>query len=148
MICSYSLEMGIVSQLSCALYDLIWLFCCKTANNEINRTHKHALMILYRDYESKFEELLQRDNTKTAHNKNLQKLIIEVYKLFNHLNPEYMWEFFTKRVVQYNLRTKELYKLPSVNSESYGLNSLSFRGSLLWNSIDDETKFSLSLVIF
>ena len=33
---------------------LIWLFCSKTANNEINRTHKRALRILYRDYESCF----------------------------------------------------------------------------------------------
>ena len=34
-----------------------------------------------------------RDDTKTRHTKNLQKLIIEVYKSFNHLNPEYMGNF-------------------------------------------------------
>ena len=28
----------------------------------------------------------------------LQKLMIEVYKSFNHLNPEYMWEFFAKKM--------------------------------------------------
>ena len=71
---------------------LIWLFRSKTANNEINRTHRRALKILYRDYESKFEELLETDNTKTTptHTKNLQKLVIEVYKSFNHIKPEYM----------------------------------------------------------
>ena len=109
---------------------LIWLFCSKTANNDINRTHKRALRILYRDYESSFEELIERDNTKTIHTKNLQKLMIEVYKSLNHLNPEYMWEFFVKKDVQYYLRTKELCKLPSVSSQRYGLNSISFRGSL------------------
>ena len=127
---------------------LIWLFCSKTANNDINRTHKRALRILYRDYESSFEELLERDNTKTIHTKNIQKLMIEVYKSLNHLNPEYMWEFFVKKDVQYNLRTKELCKLPSVSSQRYGLNSLSFRGSLLWNTIDDEIKLSPSLEVF
>ena len=127
---------------------LIWLFCSKIANNDINRTHKRALRILYRDYESSFEELLERDNTKTIHTKNLQKLMIEVYKSVNHLNPEYMWEFFVKKDVQYNLRTKELCKLPSVTSQRYGLNSLSFRGSLLWNTIDDEIKLSPSLKVF
>ena len=127
---------------------LIWLFCSKTANNDINRTHKRALRILYRDYESSFEELIERDNTKTIHTKNLQKLMIEVYKSLNHLNPEYMWEFFVKKDVQYNLRTKELCKLPSVSSQRYGLNSLSFRGSLLWNTIDDEIKLSPSLEVF
>ena len=57
--------------------SLIWLFCSKTANNDINRTQKGALRTLYRDYESTFEELLGRDNTKTTHTKNLQKLMIE-----------------------------------------------------------------------
>ena len=58
-----------------------------------------------------------------------------------------MWEFFTKKDVQYNLRTKKLCKLLSVSSQRYGLNSLSFRGSLFWSSIDDEIKQSPSLVI-
>ena len=111
-------------------------------------TIKHALRILYRDYESTFDEFLERDNTKTTHSKNLQKLMIEVYKSLNHLKPEYMWKFFVKKDVQYNLRTKELCKLPSVSSQSYGLNSLSFRGSLLWNTIDDEITLSPSLKKF
>ena len=107
-------------------------------------------LYIFRNFlnESSFEELLERDNTKTIHTKNLQKLMIEVYKSLNHLNPEYMWEFFVKKDVQYNLRTKELCKLPSVSSQRYGLNSLSFRGSLLWNTIDDEIKLSPSLEVF
>jgi len=66
---------------------LIWLFCSKTANNEINRTHKCALRILCRDYQSKSEELLEKDKIKTTHTRNLQKLMIEVYKSLNRLNP-------------------------------------------------------------
>ena len=46
---------------------LIWLFCSKVANNEINRTHKRALRTLYRDYESMFEELLDRGEEKAIH---------------------------------------------------------------------------------
>ena len=103
---------------------LIWLFCSKVANNEINRTHKHALRTLYRDYESTFEELLDRGDTKTTHKKNLQNLMVEIYKSMNHLNPEYMWDFFVKKDVPYNLRTKELCKLPSVSSQRYGINSV------------------------
>ena len=59
-----------------------------------------------------------------------------------------MWEFFVNKDVQYNLRIKGLCKLPSPSSQCYGPNSLSFRGSLLWNTIDDEIKLSLSLEIF
>ena len=123
-------------------------FFSKTANNGIRRTLKRVLRILYRDNESKLEELLEGDNTKITHTKNLQKFMIKVYQSLNHLNPEYVWEFFVKKDVQYNLCTKELCKFPLLSSQHYGHNSLSFRGSLLWNAIDDEIKFSPFLEIF
>ena len=66
--------------------------------------------------------------------------MIESNNSSNHLNQEYMWKCFTKKNAQYNLRTKELCKLPSVGSQGCRLNSLSLRGSLLWSSIDDEMK--------
>ena len=31
------------------------------------------------------------------HKNNLQILTVEIYKTVNHLNPEYIWEFFKKR---------------------------------------------------
>ena len=71
---------------------------------------------------------------------NLQRLMTEIYKTMNHLNPSYIWEFFVKKDIPYNLRTKEPCRLPSAQSYRYGLNSLSFRGSLLWNTLDDELK--------
>ena len=123
-------------------------FFSKTANIGIRRTHKRVLRILYRDNESKLEELLERDNTKITHTKNLQKFMKKVCQSLNHLNPEYVWEFFVKKDVQYNLCTKELCKFPLLNSQRYGHNSLSFRGSLVWNAIDDEMKFSPFLEIF
>ena len=123
---------------------LIWLFCTKGANNEINRTHKRALRALYGDYESSFEDLLDREKSKTIHKKNLEILMTDVYRTINHLNPEYMWEFFTKRDVPYGLRISELCKIPSVNTQCYGINSLLFRGSLLWNALSDEIKLTTS----
>ena len=62
---------------------LIWLFCSKVANNEINRTHKRARRTLYRAYESTFEELLDRNDAKTTLRKNLQNLMVEIYKSMN-----------------------------------------------------------------
>ena len=49
---------------------------------------------------------------------------------------------FRKGDVHYNLRTKELRKLPSISSQSFGLNSLFFRGSLLRNALNDELKLT------
>ena len=88
---------------------LIWLFCNKDANKEINRTHKRVLRMLYKDYECPFEILLTRSGSVGIHAKNLQKLLIEIYKSINHLSPSLVWEFHEKKRVEYNLRTKKTF---------------------------------------
>ena len=40
----------------------------------------------------------------------------------------------------YDYRTKVLRRLPQAQTNRYGLDSLSFRGSLLWNTLMDEVK--------
>ena len=93
---------------------LIWLFCKKGADKEINSTHKRVLRMLFEDYECPFEILLTRSGSACIHAKNLQKLMIEIYQSINHLSPSLVWEFHEKKCVEYNLRTKNLCKLPTI----------------------------------
>ena len=128
---------------------LIGLFCSKAADILINRTTKRKMRIIYNnDSEEALDALLQRDGTLTSHKKNLQKLMVEIYRTINHLNPPYMWDIFTNKLVEYDLRTKILCKLPPAKSQRFCTNSLKFKGSLLWNSLSDEIKTARSLVIF
>ena len=62
-------------------------------NREINRVHKRALRALFCDYESAFGCLLTKNNEIAFHTKNLQKLMIEIYKSLNHESPSFMREF-------------------------------------------------------
>ena len=79
------------------------------------------------------------------HQKQSRFLAIEVYKLLKNINPEFMWEFFNKNPVQYNLRKRNIVYLPPARSSSYGINSLAFRRSLLWNSLPRNVKQSHNL---
>ena len=119
---------------------LVWMFCGKDANHKINSTHKRALRILHNDYDSSLDKLLKRNDTVAIHIKNLQNLMLEIYKSMNHLNPSYIWHLHERKETQYDLRTKHLCKLPITNTIKFGMESLSFRGSLLWNSLNDEIK--------
>ena len=83
---------------------LIWMFCITGANKQIDRTHKHALQILYKDYESSFEALLTRIGSNSIDVGNLQKLMIEIFESMNGLNPPLVWEFHERKHVTYNLR--------------------------------------------
>ena len=76
---------------NCQYFPLIWLFCSKAADNLINKTTKRAMRIFYNnDNEEALDALLQRDGTLTIHKRNLQKLMVEVYKTIHHLNPPYL----------------------------------------------------------
>ncbi len=116
------------------------MFCGKTANNTINRLHKRALRALYRDYDASFEDLLRRSGELIIHCKNSQRLILEIYKCINCACPSFLFEFFIPKDIPYNLRTNNLLQLPKTNTFVYGNNSLSYRGSILWNTLSDTTK--------
>ena len=67
---------------------LIWMFHSRLINNKINRLHERCLRIEYSDNQSTFEELLEKDNTVSVHQRNLQFLATELYKVLNVLSPD------------------------------------------------------------
>ena len=114
---------------------LTWMFSGKSSNNEIIRLHKRALRVLLDDYGSTFNELLQKKGEQIIHIKNLQTLLLEVYKC-SLLSRSLL----RKLAHKYNLRIKDVVLLPSTKTVRYGLNSLKFRGSILWNTLPDIIK--------
>ena len=74
-------------------------------NNKINRLHGRCLRIIYDDKCSNFEELLNKDNSVSIHNHNIQALAIELYKVANDMSPEVISGVFQVRdTLYYNLR--------------------------------------------
>ena len=70
------------------------MFHNRLINNKINRLHERCLRIVYNDNQSTFEELLEKDNTVSVHQRNLQFLAIELYKVINGISPDLMKEVF------------------------------------------------------
>ena len=83
-----------------------------------------------------------KQNDITIHQKHLQRLMIEIYKIVNQDSPELLWNTFTRKTQPYNLRNKNLLKLPPTKSVKYGTNSIVFKGSILWNKLPNDIKFS------
>ena len=62
---------------------LVWLFHSRKLNNQVNNLHERALRIAYQDYTFSFTELLEKDNSATIYNRNIQL----VFKVKNGLFP-------------------------------------------------------------
>ena len=132
-----------------SLKRIVSLFCGRSADSLINRTTKRAMRIIYKsDIEKALDALLQRERTFTKSQENLKTLMVEIHSTISHSNRPYMWDIFTKKVMEYDFRIKIRFKLPPARSQRYGTNSLRFKGSLLWNSPSIEIKVAKSFVIF
>ena len=59
---------------------LVWMFHSRHLNNKSNKIHERALRIVYKDYQSNFNVLLENDCSVSMHVKSLQPLMIEMFK--------------------------------------------------------------------
>ena len=94
--------------------------------------------MLHNDFSLHFEVLLTTTDEQKVHIKNLQKLMLQIYKRLSEENPSSMWKFFEKRDVKYELRTKNLLQTPNLIANTIGVNSLISRGVHLWNTLPDD----------
>ena len=119
-----------------AYCPLVWMFHNRTVNSKINRLHERSLRLLYKDDVSTFEELLQKAGTFTIHQRNIQSLAIEMFKVKDNSAPILLNEIFKER--KYNgprLRILPDFITPHINSVHFGEDSLRYFGSTVWNLI-------------
>ena len=105
------------------------------------------MRITYKDTESTFSELLQKDCAVTIHTKNLQILMTEMYKTKSELSPLFMQEIFRESTTRYNLRNNEFIQ-PRVRSVSNGTESVRFKGPQLWQTLPPTIRNSETLYQF
>ena len=122
----------IISQFNYCL--LIWMMHNRGYNNKINHIHKRALRIVYNDYSSTFEDLLNKDKSVTIHQHNLQQLAIEIFKVKIGIALKIMIEIFTfVENNTYNLRSGMYLCRVNVHSTQYGTESIGNLGAKIWN---------------
>ena len=70
----------------------------------INKLHERAQRLVLKDHVNDFEALLRKSNDISCHHRNIQILMIELYKIKNQLAPPIMDSLLNRRSITYNLR--------------------------------------------
>ena len=77
-------------------------------NNQINKIHERALRQVYKDNKLTFNDLVKLDNSVAIHQRKLQILATEIFKVKINLAPEIMTEVFEINEPYYNLVVPKL----------------------------------------
>ena len=133
----------ITSQFSYA--PVVWMFHNRKLNNDINQIHERALRIIYQNHNSTFEELLAKDDSFKIHDRNLHRLLIEIFKVKIKLTPKIMNEVFDLIESPYPLRNELRFKSGNIRTVRYGTETAALVGSRIWSYMPSELKESTSL---
>ena len=101
------------------------MFHSRALNNRINNIHERALRLTYKNNQSSFKELLEKDHSVKVHHKNVQVLVTEIFKVKNYLAPDIMKDVFELKEPPYNLRSESKhFARRYVKTTYYGLSSV------------------------
>ena len=127
---------------------LVWMCHSRVINSKINKLHERALRVVYKNNELTFQELLEMDNSFTIHDRNLQKLATEMYKVKNNLSPKPIQNLFKQVDNAENLRNNKNFEIPKVRTVNNGIETIRYRGPITWDLVPDEIRKSKSLSEF
>ena len=122
---------------------LVWMFHSRTLNNKINKLHERALRLVYKDKSLTFKQLLEKDQSFSIHERNIQKIAIEMFKVKNNLTPKPFQNIFQMRE-----RGGNDFVIPKIDTVKMGEGSVRYRGPKTWEIVPEEIKQSKSLDIF
>ena len=86
--------------------SLVWNLSSAQSLNKIENLQKRALRLLVKDYDSTYEDLLEKFGYPNMNLRRERTLCIEIYKTLNKLNPGYMNDIFKLRNIDRLTREK------------------------------------------
>ena len=130
-------------------YPLVWMSHSRNMNKRINKIHEKALRLVYKDEKNlSLDDLTKKGKSISIHQRHLQILATEIYKVRNDLGPQIMEDIFNFVQKPYNLSNDSTLQ-SQINSTLYfGTESISSLALKLWEIVNCEIKNTKSLDIF
>ena len=106
----------------------------------INKLRERALRLVYNDKRSSFRELLERDKSVAIHERNIQVLLTEIFKVKSGIEPEIMTGIFKFKDHSYDLRKGNCIERRIIKSCKYGNETVLNLGEKLWYILPENVK--------
>jgi hypothetical protein len=106
---------------------------------------ERALRFIYEDYNSSYENLLEKSKLPSLKIRRLKTIAIETFKIIHKKSPSYLHDLINIKLQNYNFRSQETAVLPRVRTTRYGLKSFSYNVAQIWNELPNHCRRETSL---
>ena len=76
---------------------LVWHFCSKTSSAKMEKLQYRALRLVFNDFDSSYETLLERVNMPTLHISRIRLIAVETFKILHKMSPVYLQDLLSKQ---------------------------------------------------
>ena len=111
------------------------MFCSRQSNDLINKVHVSGLRLSYRDETKDFQQILREQNEITIHQRHLQVLMTEMYKIVNGIAPPIMNSLFQFCCNTHNIRNFQEIFTENRKTVKYGTETLTSQAPFLWANL-------------
>ena len=111
------------------------MFWSRSMDRRINHLHERALRLVYNDYVTTFEKLLEKDGSIKIHYRCIHNVAIEMFKVRKNLSPSFMSEILVFSDNSKSLKCDDKFVRPHIISVKYGESSLRSFGPIVWNEM-------------
>lgn len=118
----------------------MWHFCSKVNIDTLEKLQYRALRIVFNDFTSSYESLLDKVKLPTLHLSRLKTIAIETFKCLHNISHEYIQNLAKFKTSVYNCRYDNILKVPAVRTTRYGQNSFRLEAARVWNSLPNDIR--------
>ena len=112
--------------------SLAWHFCNENNSRKLEKIQERALRFVYEDFDSSYEELLDKAKIPTLHVRRLRTMALETFKILNNMSPTVLSNLVKLRDNSaYNFRYNNILQVPRVHTTKFGKKSLSYAAAVL-----------------
>ena len=127
---------------------VVWMLHSRKQSQYINRMHERALRVVYKNCNTSFDQLPEKDNSCKIHDGNIKKLVTKIFHLKMNLAPEIMKEVFEIVEGAYPLKNQLQLKSRKIHYVRYCIETTSFATARFWKSLPSDPKECKSHELF
>ena len=124
------------------------MFCAGQTNSIINEIYEIVSRIVLNDHSSGFETILLNMNDITIHHRNIQSLMIELFKINYDVAPPIMNSLLNRRTICSNFRNLQESQPERKRTVFYDLEIINYRTPQLLTILPEEFKQRDTISLF